>query len=129
MAKKPRQQSKQQPNINAAVRDLLKHAINNGAAMPIGFFLIMALMIYNLPPNNKHQLLMQVLKLLDNLCGLAWFFLFIILILWPFHSILRNREHLRELDRIGREKSWLQEKLIGKPLASSNDPIKEEPDE
>lgn len=87
----------------------------------MGLVLITLAFIYKLTPESLQEILMRTMVLLENLYALGWVFLIFVLILWRFTRKLKHEEHLRELGRIGLEKSELQERLIGRTLVSSDE--------
>lgn len=118
---KPKKPSlKQQPNAFAATRDVIKHAINKKVTLSVGMMGLFALLTYNLSSEHKFHFLIRTIEIIDHYNNHGWFFLIIFLLFWNFQRKLIEKEHLREVDRIGLEKTWLQEKLVGKPLTSSS---------
>jgi hypothetical protein len=103
-----------------AFRDVFVAAINKGQLIPLGVFLIIALIIYKMPENEILNLVKEILLLLKQGYLAGYAFSFILTFGWYFHSKSLRKQYSLEYERIGIEKSDLQGKLIGVKLDSSN---------
>lgn len=104
-----------------AARDVFIASLNRGQ-FPVAIAgAIVALMIFRMPKDDVSKLAFQILNDLKS-GWLGGYLLSVILAIgWLKHSRWQRREIALEMDRIGRQKTLLQEKLLQKKLPSSKE--------
>lgn len=105
-------------NFWGMVRDVLTHAMNKGQLLGLSFFAVIVILILRMPPEAAADILTRVLRKLEQGQGISYGLNVILLILWAFHSAHQRRSIAAEMDRIGREKTSLQEQLTNRRLAN-----------
>lgn len=103
------------------VRDVLVASLNRGqfpVALVAGLF---AMMLYKMPGQDVTSLLFRVTD--DLKSGYLGGYVMSVFLAggWFLHVKWQRREITQEMERIGREKTILQEKLVGKHLPSSEE--------
>ncbi len=109
-----------QPNIAAAVRDVLLASINKGQFPVATVCLVLLGLIWKMPAESAGEIAKEVLKLLENFHILGWILGVVGILLWYFDSKKFRSFHAIEMDRVSDEKKELQERLLGFKLTSSN---------
>lgn len=105
-----------------AVRDIFVTSINRGQLPVLGMIAVALLMLWKMPADDVSSLASEILHSLQN--GELWGYLLFVLTLigWYSHAKRMRKMFSAEAERIGTEKSRLQEKLVGHNYKSSNKP-------
>lgn len=102
-----------------AFRDMVVASIDHGQ-FPLMFVFLLSIIFISKLPNDDVSVLAR--ELFESVTKGEMVFLFCFLITvagWVLHVKLIKKNFEREYKRIGREKSELQEKLMGRKLKSS----------
>lgn len=131
MTKKPEQKGKSQKNSRrkpsartnwpGAVSNIVVSAINKGQLPILGIIFLLGLILWRLP---EEQLSKFVFKFLEHLANgaIAGYVLSVALLFgWYIHAKAMRARFSNEAQRIGREKSDLQSRLLKENLESSDD--------
>lgn len=104
------------------VRDIFVTSINRGQLPVLGMIAVTLLMIWKMPEDAVSALAEEVLHSLQN--GDLWGYVLFVLTLggWYSHAKRMRKMFSNEAERIGTEKSRLQEQLVGRNYKSSNKP-------
>jgi hypothetical protein len=91
-----------------ATRDVLLASMNNGLFAFVAIWLLMLGILWKLPDGDVTRLTFDVLAKLEK--GELWAYILLVLVLatWYFHARAMRRNFTAECERIGREKSALQ---------------------
>ena len=79
---------------------------------------IICLIIWRMPPEYSAKLLDRILFNLTTWKGASYILNFTISAGWAYHSRWQRRSIASEIDRIGREKTQLQEQITGLRLST-----------
>lgn len=104
--------------IAEAVRDISITAINRGQVLPIVLALIAIIIILKLPITALENIVIRVFE--GHLGYVSTILLIIVLLVWNWHAKRMRKQFSAELERVGREKSMLQNKTQKKQFKSSN---------
>lgn len=96
-----------------AIRDIFLAAINKGQLPILGVIAILAIIFARLPQDKLGDIVDKILTGLSDLSLLGYAFAVAIAAAWVLHAKMTRAVHYRETDRIGKEKSDLQQILIG----------------
>lgn len=102
-----------------AFRDILIASMNKGQLPLLAFAGVIALMIWRMPEADITSLVDRMLTRLESGELLGWLFALLLVIGWYTHARWLRKEYADEFDRIGREKSRLQEGAAGRRLQGS----------
>ena len=102
-----------------AVRDIVIAAINQGQLPVLGILGILILVIWRMPENDVSQLMFQVVEHMSNGTLIGYILSVIFAFGWYFNSKKMRAEFTEESQRIGKEKSNLQNSLTDVPFNSS----------
>ena len=100
-------------NFWAFLRDVTMHAITKGQFPAVAMTGLLAVIIVKLPANHVALLVDRILANLTTLKGLSLIMNIVFPILWAVHTRWQRGSIAAEMDRIGREKTALQEELTG----------------
>ena len=122
MAKKPTKlpnSNPYKPNFWGMIQGITIATINKGQFLLFCLFLIIVILIIKAPGASVGELLHNFAGLLREEAILGWIFAFLELMVNIFVIRFQRKTHHDEIERISREKSKLQEELIGRKLHSS----------
>jgi hypothetical protein len=102
-----------------AVRDTAIHSMNKGQLPVLGLIALLLLALWKYPPDRLATIAESTL-LRALIASLA--FNIALIIAWFLHSRSIRRSQAKELDRIGQEKSSLQEQVTNRKLSTSAKP-------
>lgn len=101
------------------VRDVFVTAIDRGQLPALLMGCVLLTVAFRLPPE---QLVVFSEKILDRFASgvyVGWGVSLLLLVAWRAHSRYLIKIHSTEIDRIGREKSAIQDRAAGKPFQGS----------
>lgn len=101
-----------------AFRDITITSINRGQILPFILTLITLYILFKLPDSAIERIVIKVFE--GQLAYIAPFLLIGSVVAWSFHCKRVRKQFSKEFERIGREKSHLQNKNLGKKFNSSN---------
>lgn len=107
-------------NFWAALRDVMTHAMDKGQFPLAVVGALLALAIIKMPPEHSTTLLHRILDGLKTIHGASYALNAVLLAGWYFHAKWQRGSISIEMNRIGREKTQLQEKQTGRKLVSDN---------
>jgi hypothetical protein len=107
-------------NVWTAIQNVLIHSINKGQFPLACVAGLLALLIHRMPSEDVGLLADRLSTNLGKLTGLSYTANALLAVGWAVHSRWQRRSIAREMDRIGREKTTLQEKNTGLKLAGSS---------
>ncbi len=94
-----------------SVRDITITAINKGQLLLYGILLIILFIISKMSPEAVEKLVFNIGKNLANFSFIPYIVCVLLIIIWYYTCKNMRSMHKAECDRIGREKTKLQEKL------------------
>jgi hypothetical protein len=118
--------SKTTVNFWAFLQNVAIHSMNKGQFPLACVAAIILLLIYKLPPQDAARLVDRILNNLTSAKGFAYVLCTFLAGGWAFHARWQRRTISAEMDRIGREKSQLQEQTIGDKLSHSKSKPKQQ---
>lgn len=101
------------------IRDVLVASINKGQFLIALTGLIILVFIVRLPPAALQALAQSVVEKLDQGDLVGWLLFVFVSIAWAIISRRSRATSRNEISRIGKEKSILQQKLLGTDATSS----------
>jgi hypothetical protein len=116
---KEKKNSRTYVNFWAFLQNVLIHSINKGQFPLACVSGIIALIIWRMPPEFSAKLLDRILFNLTTWKGASYILNFTIPTAWAYHARWQRRSISSEIDRIGREKTQLQEQITGLKLSPS----------
>lgn len=106
--KKPEQKPKRQIGWAEAARDIVVASINRGQLLLLGTIAIVLLIIYKIPNDEIVGLVKEIIAKLGNIALLSYILNIILALGWWFNAKYLRKIHSNECDRVGREKTKLQ---------------------
>lgn len=103
-----------------ALRDMVVSAINRGQLPLLGFFMLLLMLVFKMPAEDVSRLVFELLQALRHGEFVAYILLVITAGGWFAHARKMRQLFSAEAERIGREKSKLQEQLAGIKFGSSD---------
>ena len=100
------------------IRDVATHAMNKGQFLGVALTGLVALVIWRAPPEFSGQVLDRILRNLTSMRGIAYVLVGALALGWALHLRFVIRSTADEIDRIGREKTKLQEQLTHLTLSN-----------
>ena len=100
-------------------RDVLVASINKGQFLIALTGLIILVFIWRLPAAALESLAQSVIHKLDQGDLIGWLLFILVSAAWGIISRRSQTSHKNEITRIGKEKSALQQKLLGLDATSS----------
>ena len=107
-------------NLWAALRDVVTHAMDKGQLPLTVVGILVAILILKMPAADTTALVNRILDNLTTLKGVSYSLNIVFPAGWYLHARWQRRSINVEMDRIGREKTRLQEKQTGRKLTSDN---------
>ena len=110
MAAKNNQENRS-TNVWGMIADIAVAAINRGQFLPLCLFALVAFIVWKMPTEDVSNLVFRLFDVADS--AILGYFLFVLSCLgWFYHARLQRRIFESEIDRIGREKSILQQENL-----------------
>lgn len=109
-------------NLWAAIRDVLNHSITKGQFPLACVAGIVVLCVWRMPAADVTALVNRILSVLDRFAFFSYLGNVILVAGWAMHARHQRKLFTGELNRVGQEKSDLQEQLLSRKLSSSNKP-------
>ena len=104
-----------------ATRDIVICAIDRGQLPTLLCCAFVLILLIRIPSDQLGTLLEEVGKRLANGEAISWILLPVFILGWFFHTRWMRKKFTQEYERIGKEKSALQEQLSGVKLKSSEE--------
>lgn len=104
----------QEPQVTwaQAFRDIVIVSMEKGQLPVLAVFGILFALIWKLDSKDAYDLIVSIGNKLYEWCAYGYILFVLTLIGWFFTAKMLRRMHLEECDRVGREKSRLQEKFL-----------------
>lgn len=102
------------------VRDVLNKAMSTGQMLPLCIFIIIVMLLWRLPSSEISGVIHDIVTGMTNGSLIGWGLLPCTLVLWAGHARLMRRTFSIEAERIGKEKTDLQQKQTQLPLGTSD---------
>jgi hypothetical protein len=102
-----------------AFRDIVIASMNKGQLPLLAIAGVAALIIWRMPPADVSLLANEILSRLDRGDLTGWVLSGLLAGAWHFHARMMRKAFHREADRIGKEKSKLQNVAAGRKLPGS----------
>jgi|GEM_PF-2452905 len=102
-----------------AIRDVCVELIQNGLGVLVLATFVVALCVYRMPADDLAPLIQRVIEGLADYSLLGYFLAVVILVVSCLLFAAYRKVAKGEEDRLGRQKTLLQERLTGKNLGSS----------
>ncbi len=103
------------------IRDVLIEAMKRGQLLPAGVMLLVLIVAAKYPSNGLPSLLSAIYKVLLDTYLIGYIGFVVLAFLWYTLARKSREAHKREYERLGNEKSRLQELITGQNLPSSDD--------
>lgn len=117
---KPKKSSRAAVTWAQAFRDIIIRAMDRGQLLPVLLFLVCLALIWKMPSDKVYDFGVNFINGFKDLSLLGWILAAVVCILWAGHARLMRRKHSTEYQRIGSEKSQLQQEQIKTTLGSSD---------
>lgn len=117
---KPNRSTKSAVTWAQAFRDIIIRAMDRGQLLPVLLFLVVLALIWKMPESKVYDFGVVVIDGFKDLSLVGWGLVAIVCILWAGHARTMRRNHSTESQRIGGEKSRLQQEQIDTTLGSSD---------
>lgn len=111
--------SRQSVSWAQAFRDIIVVSMNKGQLPILAFAGVIALLVWRMPATDIPPLIDRILTRLESGELVGWLLTLLLVIGWYSHARWLRREYAEEFERIGKEKSRLQEGAAGRRLQSS----------
>lgn len=103
-----------------AIRDIVVASINKGQLPILGIIAVMLVVLWRIPPQDLSKLVDKLFELTAKHQILAYALNVILIIGWYIHSRFLRKMFSTEMERIGNEKSVLQNIVAGREFKSSD---------
>lgn len=117
---KPKNKGKQNVTWAQAFRDITIKAMDRGQLLPLLFFIVIVIFAWKMPNDKVYEIFIMLFEGFKDLSLVGWLGMILIAILWASHSRAMRRNYSVEYQRIGAEKSMMQQQLTKVPLGSSD---------
>jgi hypothetical protein len=101
-------------NFWAATRDIFTHSMNKGQFPLACFAALVAILVVKVSPEYAERLLDRILSSLTTLKGFSYVANVLLILGWAVYAKWQRSLAHNEMDRIGREKTRLQEERTGR---------------
>lgn len=103
-----------------ATRDVLNRAMSTGQLLPLCVFIILIMFVWRLPAQDLSTVIHEIVQGLENGSLIGWLCSIVLIILWAGHARLMRRSFSEEAERIGTEKTKLQQSNTSQSLGTSD---------
>ena len=111
-------QENRSTNVWSMIADIAVAAINRGQFLPLCLFALVAFIVWKMPSEDVSKLVFRIFDVVDS--TILGYFLFGLACLgWICHARWQRRIFESDIDRIGREKSLLQQENLKVDTESS----------
>lgn len=104
----------------SAARDVLIHSLNKGQFPFACLAALLALTIFKMPAQDVSTFADRILRAMTTMKGASYTLNGLLAWGWFFHARWQRKSIAEEMERIGREKTELQEQKLGVNLSTSN---------
>ncbi|MBZ7499697.1 hypothetical protein FMJ36_17015 [Klebsiella michiganensis] len=108
-----------------AVRDMVNRSMSTGQLLPFGIFVLLAIAFWRMPAEGIRETIHEIISGFVGGQLWGWGFSLVLLIGWVSHAKKMRKEFSDEADRIGKEKTGLQQKQTPQKLGTSQRSEKE----
>ncbi|MBI5770895.1 MAG: hypothetical protein HZA93_24165 [Verrucomicrobia bacterium] len=105
-------------NFWGMVRDVCIHAMNRGQLIALALATILVLLVWKAPADQVIPIIQAILQRLRKGEGLGYILLIFCLLAWAVHARWQRSSIAGEMNRIGREKTRLQEQTTRRKLSN-----------
>lgn len=102
-----------------AVRDMVNRSMSTGQLLPFGIFVLLAIVFWRMPAEDLRETMHEIISGFINGQLWGWGVSLFLLIAWVSHSKRMRKEFSEEADRIGKEKTGLQQRSTPQKLGTS----------
>lgn len=103
-----------------AFRDIFIKAIDKGIWLPFSILLFLGYLSYRLPDEKVGILCEKIVDGLATGALMGWLLFIAAIIIGTYHARIMRRLYSKDMERVGKEKTMLQERILGNKLGSSN---------
>ncbi|HCC5832619.1 TPA: hypothetical protein M5839_004823, partial [Citrobacter freundii] len=103
-----------------ATRDIVNRAMSTGQMLPLCVFVVLVILLTRVPNEKIPDVIHDILVSLLNWNMLGWIFFVLALIAWAGHARIMRKDFSSEAERIGKEKTTLQQQKTSQPLGTSD---------
>lgn len=102
-----------------AVRDMVNRSMSTGQLLPFGIFVLLTIVFWRMPAEDLRETMHEIISgfIEGHLWG--WGVSLILLVAWVSHAKRMRKEFSEEADRIGKEKTGLQQRRTSQKLGTS----------
>lgn len=93
------------------IRDLAQYAVEKSVIVPFFTMTIIIIMVWPLTPEARERVIFGFLEFLKHSWTIGYFLFVLALAAWYYHSRYMRKQYQKELERIGKEKTELQNML------------------
>ncbi|WP_337264355.1 MULTISPECIES: hypothetical protein [unclassified Serratia (in: enterobacteria)] len=104
-----------------ATRDVLNRSMSTGQLLPICIFILLVIAFCRLPESELASILHDIIDGVKDGSLWGWGFSITVVGAWSYHAKVMRREFSLEADRIGMEKTRLQQEKTQHSLGTSSD--------
>lgn len=95
-----------------AFRDITIVAMNRGQLPVLGFIFIIILFLYKIPNEEIVQLVHDIVDKLGVIAFFSYIFNIVLVLSWAWHAKMVRKMHSNECERVGKEKTKLQQSQL-----------------
>lgn len=103
-----------------ATRDIVNRAMSTGQMLPLCVFVVLVILLARVPNEKIPDVIHDILVSLLNWNMLGWIFFVLALVAWAGHARIMRKDFSSEAERIGKEKTTLQQQKTSQPLGTSD---------
>lgn len=101
-------------------RDVITRAMSTGQMLPLCIFVVIVILLTRLPAEEISGVFHDLINSLTNGSALGWYLCCVALVLWAGHAKIMRKSFSVEAERIGKEKTDLQQQQTNLPLGTSD---------
>ncbi|EKN6119591.1 hypothetical protein ACSOQT_001992 [Yersinia enterocolitica] len=102
-----------------ATRDVINRAMSTGQMLPLGIFILLVIIFWRVSPEELASVLHEIVNGLMDGMLLGWILCATSIVCWAAHVKRMRKMFSDEAERIGKEKTNLQQARTDQPLGTS----------
>ncbi|HDG0627991.1 hypothetical protein [Serratia nevei] len=103
-----------------AFRDIVNRAMSTGQLLPLGIFLLLLISFWRVPTDELAAVLHEIIAGLRDSTLWGWILFIVAIVCWAKHAKSMRKMFSEEADRIGSEKTKLQQQQTTQRLGTSD---------
>lgn len=103
-----------------AFRDVIIQGMSKGQLLPLGILLVTLITVIRMPNDELSIVIQQIVSGLKDWSLFGWGLVIVVLVLWSAHARHMRKMSSAEVQRVGKEKTEIQQQNTQVPLGTSD---------